>query len=106
MTIVEIILIIKILILVIAIIKVNSQKMKIVGVYKITNVITGQYYVGYSKDIKSRLNQHFRDLDKRSHCNQKLQNAYNYFLMRTGYNIFIPEILHICNTDDEAKAIE
>jgi len=111
------ILIIKILILAIAFIRVfapaggrfigrqqNSQK--IVGVYKITNVITGQYYIGYSKDIKSRLKQHFRDLDKRKHCNKKLQNAYNYFQIRLKSNIFIPEILHICKTDDEAKAIE
>jgi len=110
----EMILIIRILILAIAFAPVggrfiarqqNSQK--IVGVYKITNIITGQYYIGQSKDIKTRLNQHFRNLDKNKHCNKKLQNGYNcYQRSRLESNNFIAEILHTCKTADEAKAIE
>lgn len=99
----EVILISGILILAIAFIRVfagrfiarqqNSQK--IVGVYKIVNIVTGQYYIGYSKDIKTRLNQHFRDLGKNEHCNKKLQNAYNKYQSRLESNKFIPEILYI-----------
>ena len=101
------ILIIKILILAIAFIRVFAPAaQKIVGVYKITNIKTGQCYIGKSKDIKNRWKQHFRDLDKGKHCNKKLQNAYNHFQIQLKSNIFIPEVLHICKTDDEAKAIE
>ena len=31
---------------------------KISGVYKITNVITGDFYIGSSKNIKQRWNDH------------------------------------------------
>lgn len=34
--------------------------MKISGVYKITNIITGEFYIGSSKDIKLRWAQHRR----------------------------------------------
>ena len=32
--------------------------MKISGVYKITNAVTGDFYIGSSKDVKSRLENH------------------------------------------------
>ena len=32
--------------------------MKIIGVYKITNTITGDFYIGSSKDVKHRLANH------------------------------------------------
>ena len=32
--------------------------MKIIGVYKITNTITGNFYIGSSKDVKHRLAKH------------------------------------------------
>ena len=32
--------------------------MKISGVYKITNIITGDFYIGSSKDVKQRWSQH------------------------------------------------
>ena len=32
--------------------------MKISGVYKITNIITGDFYIGSSKDIKHRWTAH------------------------------------------------
>ena len=32
--------------------------MKIIGVYKITNTITGNFYIGSSKDVKHRLIKH------------------------------------------------
>ena len=32
--------------------------MKIIGIYKITNTITGDFYIGSSKDVKRRWNEH------------------------------------------------
>ena len=32
--------------------------MKIIGVYKITNIITGDFYIGSSKNVKLRLTKH------------------------------------------------
>ena len=39
--------------------KINKeQTMKIIGVYKITNTVTGDFYVGSSKNIKQRWSDH------------------------------------------------
>ena len=34
------------------------NNMKIIGVYKITNTITNDFYIGSSKDVKKRWNEH------------------------------------------------
>ena len=34
--------------------------MKISGIYKITNTVTGDFYIGSSKDVKKRWNEHKR----------------------------------------------
>ena len=36
----------------------ERKKMKISGIYKITNTITGDFYIGSSKNVKSRLANH------------------------------------------------
>ena len=33
---------------------------KIIGVHKITNTVTGDFYIGSSKDVKSRWKEHRR----------------------------------------------
>ena len=38
--------------------EINNMSEKISGVYKITNTITGDFYIGSSKDIKSRWKHH------------------------------------------------
>ena len=46
--------------------------MKIVGVYKITNNITGEFYIGSSKNIKSRWASHKIPSAHKKHPNSKL----------------------------------
>jgi predicted GIY-YIG superfamily endonuclease len=74
----------------------------IIGVYKITCLSSGKYYIGYSKNVKRRFSVHKRGLKRNKHQNQHLQRSYN------KYNIekFTFDILHTCNTIDEAKELE
>ena len=48
---------------------------KIAGVYKITNNITGEFYIGSSKDIKQRWNIHKTPYTIKKHPNVKLYKA-------------------------------
>lgn len=52
---------------------------KISGIYKIINKIDGKYYVGSSKNIYKRWNAHIRNLNKKCHSNDYLQNAWNKY---------------------------
>lgn len=74
----------------------------IIGVYKITCLSSGKYYIGYSKNVKRRFRAHKTGLKCNKHQNQHLQMSYN------KYNIenFTFDILHTCNTIDEAKTLE
>ena len=45
---------------------------KIIGVYKITNTITGDFYVGSSKDVKHRWRDHKRPSMRKKHPNSQL----------------------------------
>lgn len=49
------------------------------GIYKITNEITGKFYIGSAKDIDWRWYEHKRDLRLKSHCNPKLQHSWNFY---------------------------
>lgn len=49
------------------------------GVYKIVNKITGQVYIGSSKNLGHRFRQHKYLLKKGKHDNKKLQDDYNQF---------------------------
>lgn len=53
--------------------------MKISGLYKITNLINGNFYLGSSCNIRKRFNRHRCDLKKNKHDNQHLQHAYNLY---------------------------
>jgi group I intron endonuclease len=65
------------------------------GIYKVTNKITGKFYIGSSKDINKRWYDHRNELSKNKHCNMKLQNAWNYY----GADAF--EFTMIENTTEE-----
>ena len=39
------------------------------GVYLIRNKLNGKNYIGSSKDIRKRINQHFRELNQNNHHN-------------------------------------
>ena len=52
---------------------------KISGVYKITNIITGDFYIGSSKDIKLRWNIHKTPYTIKKHPNVKLYKAMSQY---------------------------
>ncbi len=49
------------------------------GIYKITNEITGKFYIGSSNDIDKRWYDHKRELAMNIHCNPKLQHSWNHY---------------------------
>jgi group I intron endonuclease len=74
----------------------------IIGVYKISNLLSGRYYIGYSTNINRRFTNHRRKLKQNCHDNIFLQRAYNL----DGEDKFQYDIIHICDTEEEAKEIE
>lgn len=49
------------------------------GIYKITNLITGDFYIGQSINIKKREWKHFSELRLGKHKNSHLQHTYNKY---------------------------
>ena len=74
----------------------------IIGVYKISNTLSGRYYIGYSTNIYRRFCAHRNKLKQKCHDNIFLQRAYNL----DGEDKFLYEIIHTCDTEEEAKEIE
>ena len=76
----------------------------IIGVYKITNTLCpeGKYYIGYSCNVKQRWQKHKSTLRGGKHRNMYLQRAYNKY----GAECFTYEILHDCETKEEAQEYE
>ena len=81
---------------------IKETKQPIIGVYKISNLVSDRYYIGYSKNINKRFRVHRCKLKNSCHDNIFLQRAYNL----DGEDKFIYEIIHRCNTEKEAKEIE
>ena len=71
----------------------------IIGLYKITNKITGKYYIGYSKDIYNRFTRHQNALKSNYHINPKLQHSYNKHTLEA----FTFEIIHKFDNIEDAK---
>ena len=63
--------------------------MKIAGVYKITNKITGDFYIGSSKNIKKRWVTHKSPSTHKQHPNSKLYKS----MAQYGLGNFIFEVL-------------
>jgi group I intron endonuclease len=79
-----------------------EYKKQIIGVYKISNTLSGRYYIGYSTNIDRRFCVHRNKLKKKYHDNIFLQRSYNL----DGEDNFKYDIIHVCDTEEEAKAIE
>ena len=80
--------------------------MKISAVYKITNTVTGDFYIGSSKDVKKRWNEHKKPSSwKRFPNNQLYKDMQKY-----GVDKFVFEILEEVEAEElkvtEQKFIE
>ena len=65
-----------------------------VGIYKLINIITGQIYIGQSKDLAKRLEEHFYH---RTATNASpIDKAINYY----GIQNFFFQIIEICDEKD------
>lgn len=60
------------------------------GLYCIRNKESGKVYIGRSANIKSRIKQHVKMLDKGKHHCRHLQNAWNKY----GRGAFKPEVIY------------
>ena len=69
--------------------------MKIIGVYKITNTITGDFYIGSSKDVKLRLASH-KWPSKWKQCKN---NQMYIDMQKYGVDKFVFEILEEVEAD-------
>ena len=48
-------------------------------IYRITNKVTGQHYIGQTVDINRRKRTHFNSLKRQDHDNPKLQASWNKY---------------------------
>lgn len=67
------------------------------GIYKITNTITGDFYIGSSCNIGKRLHTHRRALFNNTHHSLHLQRAWNKY----GEQAFDFTILLLCNIENK-----
>ena len=69
------------------------------GVYLIYNTENGRGYVGCTKQLKRRKQEHFTQLDNGEHHNPYLQHAYNHY----GKDAFAFCVLELCDEKDLYK---
>lgn len=62
------------------------------GIYKITNLKNGKVYVGQSKNIFKRREQHFIALRRGRHENKEMQADY-----KTDYRYFRWDVIEFCD---------
>ena len=62
------------------------------GIYKITNLTSGKFYIGSSQNLRRRKKAHFKDLRLGTHSNKFLQRSF----IKYGEENFIFEILELC----------
>lgn len=71
--------------------------LKAAGIYKITNIVNGKYYVGSALSIKQRWYTHKSELRRGVHGNSLLQRSWNKY----GEDAFTFEVLEEVSTADE-----
>lgn len=71
-------------------------------IYKIINQVTGEKYVGQTTNFSRRIENHFYQLQKHTHRNQKLQEAYDKY----GKEAFIVTKKRYDLTKDELNELE
>ena len=65
------------------------------GIYKITNTVTGKFYIGSAVNIKRRWAEHRSQLGANKHGNRHLQNSWN----KHGEDSFTFEVLECCEKE-------
>lgn len=73
--------------------------MLISGIYKITNLVTRDYYIGSAVNLNSRKRTHFANMNLGKHPNKHLQSSYNKY----GKENFSFEILAKCPKEYNLK---
>ena len=76
------------------------------GVYKITNTTNGKFYVGSSKNIKKRWNEHKWALKNGRHWNAPMQNAFNKYGDVFSYEVIEEASEELLLRDREQHYIE
>lgn len=71
------------------------MRTKSVGIYCIENTTNGKKYIGLSRNIESRWNQHRSKLRSKKHANVYLQRAWN----NCGENAFKFYIVELCDSN-------
>ena len=66
------------------------------GVYEIKNTVTNKIYIGSSKDVRERWNEHKRELNKNKHHSIHLQRAWDKY----GEESFTFSLIEECNEND------
>lgn len=69
------------------------------GVYCIKNIRNGRLYIGSSRNVEKRINQHFATLRAKTHGNKNIQDDYN-----SGSSWFVSGVIE--EVDDENNLIE
>lgn len=69
---------------------------KVCGIYKITNIHNGHFYIGSSYNVGKRITQHKADLRKNKHHSPYLQRSWNIY----GEGGFIFSVIEECSRDD------
>lgn len=73
--------------------------MKIVGIYKITNLIDGKIYIGQTVNYKKRKTSHLTSLKNGKHHNEHLQRAFEKY----GENSFKIKLIKECTIEELDK---
>lgn len=73
--------------------------MKIVGIYKITNLIDGKIYIGQTVNYKKRKTSHLTSLKNGKHHNDHLQRAFEKY----GENSFKIKLIKECTIEELDK---
>lgn len=69
---------------------------KVSGIYKITNTVTGNFYIGSAKKVNVRWNSHHYLLRQGKHHSPRLQHEWDKY----GSDAFVLEVVQLVNAED------
>lgn len=72
------------------------MKSKVIGIYAIRCASNNKVYIGSSKTMKRRWNEHRTQLNRNIHSNEHLQNAFNLY----GKDSFSYSLIETCNVEE------